>query len=448
MYDPLLVPELREMLLEHDGVAMREFCEVLHAAGVAENLEELNDDDIWEVLSHAPLRRQVEIFEFIPLERQRRLVVGADHAKLAGLLEEMAPDDRADLLSELEPEQVESILPLVAQAERAEIRRLLSYPESSAGSLMTTDYASLPEDVTVREALNLLRLQAPDRETIYYVYIVDEHRVLRGFVSLRKLILAHPERRVGDLMDSDIIFTRVTDDQELVAWRMAKYDFIAMPVVDEQLRLVGIITHDDVLDVVQEEATEDAHRQAAIAPLEQSYIATPISIIVWKRIVWLIVLFGTSCLTALILKRYEDLSRMYVWLSTFIPLVIASGGNAGSQSATLVIRTLSLNEAKVTQWPLIVGRELLVGLTLGGILATLAFVPAYLLAESNVHGALVVSMTVATVVLLGAIVGSMLPVIFKRMGMDPALMSNPLIAALCDVSGVVIFYSLVALVLT
>jgi magnesium transporter len=448
MFDPLLVPELREMLLEQDGVAMREFCEVLHPAGVAENLEELDDDDIWEVLTHAPLRRQVEIFAFFPLERQRRLVVGADHKRLAGLIEEMAPDDRADLLSELEPAQVESLLPLVAQAERAEIRRLLSYPESSAGSLMTTDYASLPEDVTVREALNLLRLQAPDRETIYYVYIVGEQRVLRGFVSLRKLILAHPERRVGDLMDSDIIFARVTDDQELVAWRMAKYDFIAMPVVDEQDRLVGIITHDDVLDVVQEEATEDAHRQAAIAPLEQSYIATPIPVIVWKRIVWLVVLFGTSCLTAWILKRYEDVSRLYVWLSTFIPLVIASGGNAGSQSATLIIRTLSLNEAKVTQWPLIVGRELLVGLTLGAILAAIGFVPAYFLAESNVHGALVVSATVATVVLLGALVGSMLPVIFKRMGMDPALMSNPLIAALCDVSGVVIFYTLVTLVLT
>ena len=443
MPDPLLVPELREMLLDNDEPAMREFCEVLHPAVVAENLEALSDAEIWQILTHTDLHRQVEIFEFIPLERQQDLVLHADPQRLAGLIEEMAPDDRADLLSSLPPEQMESLLPLVAQAERSEIRKLLSYPDSSAGSLMTTDYASLPEDVEVREAINLLRLQAPNRETIYYVYVVDENRVLRGFVTLRKLILARPDRKIAEIMDKDVLALQVTDDQEVVASRMARYDFIAMPVVDEQDRLVGIITHDDVLDVVQEEATEDAHRQAAIAPLEQSYLTTPILTLVWKRIVWLILLLGTACITAAILNQYQSVAVTYPWIVQFIPLVIASGGNAGSQSATLVIRTLALNEAKVSSWRRLAWRELLLGLMLGAILAVIGFVPAFFLAEFNVRGATVVATTIAAVVLMGSLVGSMLPVIFKSIGMDPALMSNPLIAALVDVSGVIIYYSLV-----
>ena len=443
MYDPLLLPEIREMLLEGDAGAMREFCEVFHPATVAENLEEFTDAEIWEILTHASRSRQVEVFEFLPLDRQRELVGSADQERLAGLIEEMAPDDRADLLSELEPEQVEALLPLVAQAERAEIRKLLSYPESSAGSLMTTDYASLPGEVTVREALNRLRLQAPDRETIYYVYILDDQRVLRGFVSLRKLILSHPERRVSDLMDSDIISVRVTDDQEFVAYKMAKYDFIAMPVVDDQGRLVGIVTHDDVLDVVREEATEDAHRLAAVAPLEQSYLTTPLPIIVWKRVVWLVFLLGTACVTAFTLRQYDSAVDLLPWVAWFLPMVMASGGNAGSQSATLIIRTLALNEAQVSQWRMIAGREVILGLVLGLVLASIAFIPAYFLSHFHLTGALTVAATIAMVVLVGTFVGSMLPILFKSLGMDPALMSNPFIAALSDVGAVTIYYTLV-----
>jgi len=443
MYDPLLLPELREMLLERDEAAMREFCEVFHPASVAENLEQLPDRELWEILRHATRPRQVEIFEFISLDRQRELVGSAEKSHLAELIEEMAPDDRADLLSELPEHQVEALLPLVAQAERAEIRRLLSYKPSSAGSLMTTDYASLPADVTVREALNLLRLQAPDRETIYYVYICDEHRVLRGFISLRKLILAHPERRISELMDSDVISVKVTYDQEVVADRMAKYDFLAIPVVDDQDRLVGIITHDDVLDVVREEATEDAHRQGAVAPLEQSYLTSPLPVIVWKRVVWLVFLLGTACITAFLLRQFETRGDIFPWVAWFLPLVMASGGNAGSQSATLIIRTLALNEAKASSWRRIAVREIALGLVLGGILATLGFVPAYFLSQQDLAAATTVAGTVAVVVLLGTFVGSMLPLLFKGLGMDPALMSNPFIAAISDIGAVTIYYTLV-----
>ena len=242
MYDPLLLPELREMLLEDDTQAMQEFCEVFHSGVVAENLEALTNEEIWRVLSHTPLRRRVEIFEFLSLLRQVELVTTLDKAHLSALLEEMAPDDRATLLKNMDQEQVELLLPLIAQAERGDIRKLLSYSEHSAGSIMTTEYASLREDMTVRDALTQLRTQAPNRETIYYVYVLDDARHLHGFVSLRTLILARPETLVADLMDKDVISVRVDEDQESVANRMARYDFIAMPVVDDQGRLCLLYT--------------------------------------------------------------------------------------------------------------------------------------------------------------------------------------------------------------
>src|SRR5436190_5698238 len=217
MYDPLLLPELREMLIENDTRAMQEFCEVFHSGVVAENLEALPAQDCWAVLSHTDLRRRVEIFEFLSLPRQMELVATLDKQHLSALLEEMSSDDRVALLKNLDPEQVELLLPLIAQAERGDIRKLLSYPEHSAGSIMTTDYASLPEGITAREALARLRTQAPDRETIYYVYVIDDARELHGFVSLRKLFLARPDAPVSELMDKDVISGRVDEDQEVVA---------------------------------------------------------------------------------------------------------------------------------------------------------------------------------------------------------------------------------------
>lgn len=439
MYDPLLVPELKQMLLENDAPGMKEFCEVLHAAMVAENLESFTDDEIWKVLSHTTFDRQVEIFEFIPLNRQLELVRHVDRPRLSALVEAMASDDRADLLEALEPDQVEEILPLIAQAERADIRKLLSYSEHSAGSIMTTDYASLPERATVREAINHLRMEAPNRETIYYVYVVDDLRRLVGFVSLRKLILAKPETLVCDLMDRDPISVRVDEDQEPVAQRMARYDFLAMPVVDEQNRLVGIITHDDVLDVLQEEANEDAQRLAGVAPLEDSYLNTPLPILAYKRGVWLVLLLVAGFGTSAVLRHYGSISESLPWLEWFLPLVLASGGNAGSQSATLIVRTMATERLNAKLRRALLLREMLTGLALGicmGLIA-LVFSSFYV----SFRQSLVVASTVLLVVSAGTVNGTLLPIMLKQMRMDPALMSNPLIASLSDLLGVVIYFN-------
>jgi magnesium transporter len=445
MYDPLLVPELREMLLQSDTVAMREFCNVLHPGVAAENLEELPDEELWTILSQAEVAQQAEIFSFLKLPRQVSLVDRIDNEHLTTLLEAMASDDRVDLLGALDEDHVERLLPLIAQAERADVRRLLSYPENSVGSLMTTDYASLPERISAREALNLLRTQAPDRETIYYVYILDEGRHLQGFVSLRKLILARPETPVDSVMDHDVISLRVDDDIDVAVRKMSRYDFIAMPVVDDQNRLVGIVTHDDVLDVVQEEATETVQRMGAMQPLEDQYLSTPLHTLAWKRGVWLVLLLVAGFGTSAILRSYDRVSERYEWLIWFLPLVLASGGNAGSQSATLIIRTLALGEFGRSDALKIVRKEVLTGLILGLTLALLGFLFAW--QYRTLMDAAVVGTTLLAVVTFGTFNGSVLPMILRRMGMDPAIMSNPLIASLSDAAGVLIYYTVAMLAL-
>jgi magnesium transporter len=445
MYDPLLLPELREMLIENDTRAMQEFCDVFHSGVAAENLEALPTPELWRVLSSTTLRRQVEIFEFISLPRQMELVATIEKAHLSAMLEEMSADDRVALLKNMDEAQVELLLPLVAQAERGDIRKLLSYPEHSAGSIMTTEYASLREDMTARDALAQLRTQAPNRETIYYVYVIDDARHLHGFISLRKLFLARPEALVSELMDKDVISVRVDTDQEEVARKIARYDFIAMPVVDDQGRLVGIVTHDDVLDIVQEEATEDVHMLGGVSPLEDGYLSTPFFTLAWKRGIWLVLLLVAGFGTSAVLSHYNEETKHLLWLVWFLPLVLASGGNAGSQSATLVIRAMALGQLDRETRFRIGRRELGTGLVLGGTMALLGFFFASRYVE--ISDAAVVAGTVALVVTLGTVNGTLLPIILKQLGMDPALMSNPLIASLSDVLGVFIYYNVALLVL-
>lgn len=448
MFNSLLLPDLKVMLEEHDGSGLEEFCKALYPGVAAEVLEGLEPARAWQVLSHCDPVTQAYIFRFLPLKYQVELVESIDRQPLSQLIEEMSPDDRVDLLERMDPGEVEGLLPLVAQAERADIRKLLSYPEDSAGSIMTSEYASLPADITVQEAILRLRLQAPSRETIYYVYVTDADRHLIGFLSLRHLIMAKPESKLADVMKRDVISVRVDDDQEYVAGEIARYDFIAIPVVDNQNMLVGIVTHDDAADVLQEEATEDQQRLAAVEPLEDAYLDTPIRTLAHKRGVWLMILLGASFVTAWVIGLFfsegaVDDGESRVWMMMFLPLVLASGGNTGSQSATLIIRTLALGETTRDDTGRIARREMLLGLFLGSALGLVSFVIARFLVTTS--QAAVVGLTVLCVVFVGALFGAMLPIWFQRIGVDPALMSNPLIAALVDVVGVIVYYYIAVL---
>jgi magnesium transporter len=462
-YQTLILPDLRQMLSEGDALGLAEFCRVVHPVVMAQILEQLEEAEVWSVLDQADLDQRIEIFENISLRRQTELVVTLDSGRLSELLENMSSDDRVDLLTRMPSGRREVVLRMIAQAERNDIRRLLSYDEDSAGSLMTTEYASLPGNITVRDAIDRLREQAPNSETIYYVYILDEERRLEGLVSLRELILARPDAIVSDIMQRDMVRMQVTEPPETVAQELALYDLIAMPIVDADNRLVGIVTHDDAIDVVQEEATEDAYLQSAVQPLDDSYQDTPMLTILWKRGVWLLFLSFVALMTAKVLDHYRiatetgyladkappDLTTLIL---LFLPLVMASGGNAGSQSATLFIRMLALSPTDSRNSPPAVSRrvklrEFAIAASLGSGLATFDFFVAWLILGKTSTEALTIAATVLSVVIFGTTAGTAFPLLFRRLGMDPALMSNPLIAALVDILGVVFFYEIAMLLL-
>ncbi|HIE98733.1 MAG TPA: magnesium transporter [Planctomycetes bacterium] len=467
VYSSLILPDVRQMVREEDRHGLTEFCRVLHPVVVANILEELDSRDVWVVLDHADLLLRVEIFEYIALSHQIEMVAQLDKRRLSELLEEMSPDDRVDLLSRMPHNRVEDLLPLIAQAERNDIRRLLSYDEDSAGSIMTTEYASLPANITVSDALQKLRQQAPDSETIYYIYILNSARRLEGLISLRELILARPDAVLSEIMERDVIRMGVDEDREDVAQELARYNFIAIPIVDDDDRLVGIVTHDDAIDVVQEEATEDAYRQGAVEPLRDDYEDTPLLTILWKRGIWLLVLSVVALMTAAVAGHYEQttseggaraaeapsgLTPALIFL--FIPLVMASGGNAGAQSATLFIRMFALQPADAavpgTGFQVdrqLILREFYIAAALGAVLALMDFLFVWLWFDKGVDRSLVVGLTVFLIVILGTTAGTMLPILFRRLGMDPAIMSNPLIAAIVDVLGIIIFYEVAMLLL-
>jgi len=448
MSNPLFLPELRGMLEADDVDGLAEVMIELHPATVAEFSEALNTAETWQLLDQAPIEKQAEVFSFFPIDKQVEMATGTGRDRMSRMIEAMAPDDRVDLLQHLSREVVERLLPLVARADRQDIRTLLSYTDESAGALMTTDYATLPPDATVSEALSQLRLQAPDSETIYYIYVVEESRRLLGFISLRNMILAPPDSRVEDLMQREVISVRVDEDQEQVAGKLAQYDFLAIPVVDDRNRLVGIVTHDDVIDVMVEEATEDALHMAGVGTLVDSYLQTPLMTVWRKRSVWLSCLFVAEIFTFTALAHFEDAIAKILALSLFVPLCISTGGNSGSQAAMLITRALALGQVQLADWRRVLGRELIMGLALGATLGIIGLLRAAATPQSVLGGvdrwmlAVVIGQSVAAICLWGTVVGATLPLVFKRFGIDPGYASSPFVATFVDVTGIVIYFSI------
>jgi magnesium transporter len=362
----------------------------------------------------------------------------------------MAPDDRVDLLKQVDPETVEAVLALAPTEERRDINRLIQYPEGTAGSVMTTNVARLPETLTVWQALEEIARQAKDHETIYYIYIVDAENHLRGLVSARQLVthLGTPDAPVADLMQRDLVTVEATDDQEAVAAKVADYDFLAIPVVDHEHRLAGIITHDDIIDVLREEAEEDAYRAGGIAPLEESYLSTPLLELSWKRGIWLSILLVGSLLTVVALRSYGATLATVAWVAYFIPLIVSCGGNSGGQSATLVITALTSGELQLKDWGKVLRRELVMGLSLGLFLGAIAYVIALAIVPGpSAVDKLVIPVTLTLVVTCGTICGGALPLLFRRLGLDPALMSNPFVAGIIDITGIVIYMTVCVVLL-
>jgi magnesium transporter len=448
MINTLYLPELREMLSAGQQDGLREFCTALHPARTAEFMEGLTADEAWAVLRHADPQLREEVFAFFDEERQREILVSQERGEVAELVAQLAADDRVDLLHRIDPAIVGEILPLLPADDRREVLRLRAYSEGTAGAVMTTEAAKLSEDLTVAQAFDELSHQAMELETIYYLYIVDSTDHLRGLVSARQLVsaIARPETKLYELMTSDLISADVMEDQESVAAKVARYDLLAIPVVDHEHRMLGIITHDDVIDVFVEEAVEDAHRIAAVEPLEDSYLKTPLLTLSRKRGTWLTILFIAALLTALALKHYDQDLERFSWLAWFLPLIISSGGNTGSQAATLVITAMATGDLNLRDWVTVVRRELFMGTVLGIFLATIAFCAALLMAPTP-FAAAVIPVTVMLVVQCGTLCGAILPLIFQRLGWDPALMSSPFVAGIIDIVGIVVYMNVAIAVL-
>jgi magnesium transporter len=542
----LFTPEVKYLLDENNEAGMKEFCESLHPATVAEALvADLPVDQIWRFLKQTNIKHQAIIFEYFPIEFQVAMVEGTGREHMADLIELMSHDDRVDLMRRLMPKVSESLLRLVDEADRKDIANLVRQEENTAGALMTTDYAWLPPNLTATEALDRLRLLAPVSEMIYYIFVLDEQRRLMGVVSLRDLILASRHALIRDLMEEQVVSVRATDDREVVAKTMAQYDLIAIPVLDDQARMVGIITHDDVIDVVVQEATEDAHRMGGVGPMAENYLTTSFVTVWRKRAFWLACLFIAELFTFTALAHFDEAINSIVVLALFVPLCISTGGNSGSQAATLITRAMALGQVNLTDWLRVLRHELFMGLALGLALGAIAFFRGTMTPEdirgnmekrhdpfiikvpiaqadqvrievqqekqlnlipngnefqrlyfprhcldiktidepfqavlpigmpeikpkdevvdgvvtykvyampraSQIRNAAVnrwslgwvIGASVAAICLWGTLVGSMLPLVFRRMGIDPGIASSPFVATFVDVTGIVIYFSI------
>jgi magnesium transporter len=437
-----------ESTLRIDADDTKGFAEVVrenHQADVASALNELESPQVCTLLRTLAPSDRAELFGYLGTGMQVDVAAFMDRKELADLFLHMSPDDRADLFNQLPEESRESFLPALAQVEREDIRRLAAYPEGTAGATMTSDYATILPQLTAREAVEHLRSVAPDTETIYQAYVIDDERTLLGTVSLRDLILALPHMRVSDFMKRDLITVTADESREEAARLISKYDLIALPVIDGGERLVGIVTYDDAMDVAEAEATADFHRVGAMGSLVASVRDATISALYKKRVFWLVLLVFGNLLSGVGIAHYEDTISSYVALVFFLPLLIGSSGNAGSQSATMMVRALATGDVVLKDWARMLLRELAVATLLG---ATMAFAVSFLGFWRGGPGiAIVVVLTMQLVVMAGSLIGMSLPFLLNRFNLDPATASAPLVTSIADATGVVLYLAIATTVL-
>jgi magnesium transporter len=441
----LLVPDILALLDESPGDVAAE-TEELHPADLADVAEALPRDRLAQLMRALPPARAADVLEYLDEGLRSQLLEELSARQAAELVSQMTPDDRTDALEDLEAERADEILSEITGDARGETERLLAYEPDTAGGLMTTEFVSVSEDSTVDAALESVRAsaRAGRKEAMYAIYAVDGAGRLRGVFSLRELLAAPPGSRVSDIASQDVVSVPPTADREEVARLTSKYDLVAVPVIDATKgRLLGVVTVDDVIDAIVEEQTEDVQRLGAVEPLEAPYFQSSFWSIARKRAGWLVVLFLAELLTATAMARYEATLASALVLVFFVPLIISSGGNSGSQSATLITRALAVGDVDLRDTRRVLAREGMQGIALGAFLGVFGFARVILGGEA-VAVALVVGVTLLAVVVTGTLVGATLPLIFTRLGFDPAIASSPFVASFVDVAGILIYFSVAA----
>ncbi len=444
----ILEQEIKELIEQRRWSELRDALSGLLAPELADKLEALDPKDRMLVFRSLPRSQASEVFAYLETPQQNELVRNLTNEDARHILADLTPDDRTALLEELPAEVTQRLLSLLSPDDLREARTLLGYPEESVGRLMTPDYVAIRADWTIQQALDHIRKRGRDAETVNMIYVVDDKGKLIDDLRLRLILLADPQTIVESIMDRNFAALRAYEDREEAVRMIKEYDRVALPVVDSDGVLLGIVTSDDVLDVAEEEATEDIQKMGGMEALDEPYLETPFFQMVRKRGSWLSVLFLGEMLTATAMGYFENEIARAVVLALFIPLIISSGGNSGSQAATLVIRAIALQEIRLRDWWRVMRREVGAGLALGAILGSIALVRILLWPNRQalygphyVRVALTVALSLVGVVMWGTLAGSMLPFLFRRLGFDPAVTSSPFVATLVDVTGIIIYFT-------
>ena len=453
-----LVKKVIELIEDKKYVLVKKEFADMNEADIAEVLEELQEElptqEFIRVFRLLPKDIAADVFAHLPVEIEQYIINSLTDKETTNIIENMFADDAADLMEEMPASVVRRILALASDETRNDINHLLKYPEDSAGSIMTVEFADLKENITVKQALERIRKIGIDKETINTCYVLDLQRHLVGLVTLRTLLLGNPDAIVSDIMDENVITVSTLDDQETVARQFQKYDFMAMPVVDSENRLVGIITVDDILEIIEEEATEDMEKMAAILPSDKSYFRTGIFETFKSRIPWLLILMISATITGTIIDSFEAKLAGITGLVAFIPMLMDTGGNSGGQASVTIIRAISLNEVEFKDIFKVIWKEIRVAVLCGLTLAVVNFIRVLImnaLGTGITHEAIMVNITVCITlcitVMCAKLVGCMLPILANQLGFDPAVMASPFITTIVDAISLVLFLKIATFIL-
>ena len=450
-FEELIMEDLPErvhtLLEERRFRELQDALSLLEPQDIALVTEKLEEREVLLLFRLLPRETAAKVFIEMPSDYQEVLIGMFSDAKLREVLDELYIDDTVDLIEEMPASVVKRILRNTDSESRAAINEILRYPKDSAGSIMTTEYVRLDKDLSVADAFARIRRVGIDKETIYTCYVTESDRLLIGLVTVRDLLLAEEDTLIGDIMNTNVIYVDTAEDKEVVAQTMSKYDFLAIPVVDRGGRLVGIVTYDDAADVIIEETTEDIEKMAAIVPTDKPYLKTGVFETWRKRIPWLLLLLVSATFTGKILGHYEESLGMVPILTIFIPMLMDTGGNAGSQASVTVIRGLSLGELRTSDVLLVIWKELRVALLCGVSLAAIGFLKALFIDRADVLTASVVAITLALTIFVAKLVGSCLPLLAKRLGFDPAVMASPFITTIVDALSLLVYFAVASALL-
>ena len=454
MVGKILLPEIRDLIAERNFGALRDLFREMPPADVAEVILDLPEDEQVIIFRLLPTALAADVFEYLEVDAQQQLLKAMAHEQVAAILNEMSPDDRTALLEEMPSAAARQLIKVLTPEERRIAQALLGYPEDSVGRLMTPDFIAIHDDWSVKEVLDHIREFGQDSETLNVIYVVDDRGKLIDDLRMREFLLRPLEARVSDFRDRSFVALKVNQSQEEALNAFRRYDRAALPVTDSNDVLVGIVTSDDMLDVAEEEATEDIQKFGGMEAVDEPYMRTPLLVMVRKRAGWLVVLFLGEMLTASAMSYYEGEIAKAVVLALFLPLIISSGGNSGSQASMLIIRAMALGEITLRDWFHVMRKEIISGLMLGAVLGIIGFMRVAIWSQfSNIYGphwmlvALTVGFALVGVVLWGSLSGSMLPFILRRVGADPATSSAPFVATLVDVTGLIIYFSIALLIM-